>query len=197
MRLLIASLLLLALSLAAPAHADTVNLRDHVQVTGASITIGDVFENAGPLAARVIAPAPAPGQSATLAPAVLAAAASASGLDWTPPANFAGVTITRGTDPHSSGLRATLPNRTAVDQAQMINASAPGTSSGPASNAAVRRGESVILTYSVPGIQLSARARALEDGAVGQDIRLVNLSSNRTIDATVTGPGAATATPRQ
>jgi flagella basal body P-ring formation protein FlgA len=197
MRILIAALVLLALSLAATAHADSVSLRDHVQVTGGAITIGDVFENAGPLAARVIAPAPAPGQSATLAPAVLAAAASASGLDWTPPANFTGVTITRGTDPHSSGIRATLPNRNAADQAQLINASAPAISSGPVANAAVHRGESVMLTYSVPGVQLSARARALEDGAVGQDIRLVNLSSNRTIDATVTGPGAAIAAPMQ
>ena len=194
MRILIASLVLLALSLAAPAHADTVNLRDHVQVMGASITIGDVFENAGPLAARVIAPAPAPGQSATLAPAVLAAAASASGLDWTPPANFAGVTITRGTDPHSSGIRATLPSRAPAssDQAQFVNINAQ-----PAANAVVHRGENVLIVYALPGIQLSARARALEDGAVGQDIRLVNLTSNRTIDATVTGPGAAQAAAMQ
>jgi flagella basal body P-ring formation protein FlgA len=39
------------------------------------------------------------------------------------------------------------------------------------------------------------RARALEDGAVGQGIRLLNTSSNRTIDAVVTGPGAARANP--
>ena len=37
------------------------------------------------------------------------------------------------------------------------------------------------------------RARALEDGAVGQSIRLLNTASNRTIDAVVTGPGAARA----
>jgi flagella basal body P-ring formation protein FlgA len=62
-------------------------------------------------------------------------------------------------------------------------------------DAAIRRGEIVNLSYDTPGMSLSMRARALEDGAVGQGIRLVNMSSNRTIDAVVTGPGAARANP--
>jgi flagellar basal body P-ring formation protein FlgA len=44
-------------------------------------------------------------------------------------------------------------------------------------------------------MSLNMRARALEDGAIGQPIRLQNTSSNRTIDAVVTGPGAARANP--
>jgi flagella basal body P-ring formation protein FlgA len=39
------------------------------------------------------------------------------------------------------------------------------------------------------------RARALEDGAVGDSVRFINTASNRTIDAVVTGPGEARANP--
>jgi flagella basal body P-ring formation protein FlgA len=62
-----------------------------------------------------------------------------------------------------------------------------------AANAAVRRGENVTLTFAAPGVRIATSARALEDAAVGESIRLVNLSSNRTINATVTAQGAATA----
>ena len=62
-------------------------------------------------------------------------------------------------------------------------------------DAVVHRGETVLITYSVPGVQIATRARAMEDGAVGQDIRLTNITSNRAIEATVTGPGAANAGP--
>jgi flagella basal body P-ring formation protein FlgA len=63
------------------------------------------------------------------------------------------------------------------------------------SDAAIRRGEPVTLVYNAPGMALSMRTRALEDGAIGQSVRLLNTASNRTIDAVVTGPGAARATP--
>jgi flagella basal body P-ring formation protein FlgA len=62
-----------------------------------------------------------------------------------------------------------------------------------ATDAAVRRGQTILLTYTVPGMTLSTRARALEDGDVGQTVRLVNPSSNRPVDAIVTAPGAANA----
>ena len=70
-----------------------------------------------------------------------------------------------------------------------------GTGAGNAGHAAIRRGDSVSLVYQAPGMSLTMRARALEDGAIGQPIRLQNTSSNRTIEAVVTGPGAARAYP--
>jgi len=57
----------------------------------------------------------------------------------------------------------------------------------------VRRGDMVALVYLAPGVQLTTRARAMEDGAVGQTVRLTNPTSNRTIDAIVTGPNMARA----
>jgi flagella basal body P-ring formation protein FlgA len=53
----------------------------------------------------------------------------------------------------------------------------------------VRRNESVVLHYEVPGITLTVRGKALETGAVGDTIGVLNLRSNRTIQASVTGPG--------
>ena len=55
----------------------------------------------------------------------------------------------------------------------------------------VERGELVTLLFEAPGIQLSVRARALEDAADGDLARFVNLQSNRTVEALVDGPGRA------
>ncbi len=55
----------------------------------------------------------------------------------------------------------------------------------------VARGETVNLVFSVPGLRLTARGRALEDAGENEIARFVNLQSNRTIDAMVEGPGRA------
>lgn len=55
----------------------------------------------------------------------------------------------------------------------------------------VARGDIVNLVFSVPGLRLTARGRALEDAGSDEIARFVNLQSNRTIDAMVEGPGRA------
>lgn len=55
----------------------------------------------------------------------------------------------------------------------------------------VERGELVTLMFEAPGIQLSVRARAMEDASDGEVARFVNLQSNRTVEALVDGPGRA------
>jgi flagella basal body P-ring formation protein FlgA len=52
----------------------------------------------------------------------------------------------------------------------------------------VGRGSAVSMVLETPGLRVTARGRALEDGALGQAIRVVNVDSNRTVDAVVTGP---------
>lgn len=170
---LIACLLLLIM--AAPAFADTaVTLRPRVEASGPAITLGDVFDGAGAVGERAIAPAPPPGQVASLSPALLAAAASAAGLSWSPPAGMSEVRVVR-----PGGMRATVPaQRASYDASSAV---------------AVRRGETVTLVFEAPGITLATHARALEDGAVGEHVRFLNPASNRTVDAIVTGPGAARA----
>lgn len=161
------------------AFADTVTLRPRVEASGPAITLGDVFDGAGAAASRAIAPAPPAGQVTTLSAALLSAAASAAGLNWAVPAGLSDVRVVR-----PGGARATLPPRSGASAALGART---------LSDAAVRRGETVMLTYTMPGIRLATRARALEDAAVGQNVRLVNLTSDRQIDAIVTGPGAAQA----
>lgn len=56
----------------------------------------------------------------------------------------------------------------------------------------VHKGDLVTLVLETPLMQLTAQAKALEDGAMGATIRVANTQSNRVIDAAVTGPGAAT-----
>lgn len=158
------------------AQAQTVTLRSRIEANGPAVTMGDVFDGApANVAARALAPAPSPGQVGSLSIPVISAAASAAGLDFTAPAGVSAVPVIR-----PGGARATLSaasgGRTMAD-------------------AAVRRGETVTITYAAPGMSLLMRARALEDGAIGQSVRLLNTSSNRTIDATVTGPGAAQVSP--
>lgn len=160
------------------ASADTVTLRNRIEASGRAVTMGDVFDGApADVAGRAIAPAPPAGQMSTLSMPVIAAAASAAGLDFTPPPGVSAVRVI-----HPGGARATLPATQISDR-------------GVVMDAAVRRGETVTLVYEAPGMSLSMRARALEDGAVGQSVRLLNTSSNRTVDAVVTGPGAAMVTP--
>ncbi len=58
---------------------------------------------------------------------------------------------------------------------------------------AVSRGEIITVVYEVPGIRLTAKARALGEAALGESLRVVNLQSSRTIDVVVTAPGYASA----
>jgi flagella basal body P-ring formation protein FlgA len=53
----------------------------------------------------------------------------------------------------------------------------------------VQRNETVTMVYEAPGIVLTMRGKAQEAGAVGDLIGVVNLQTNRTIQATVAGRG--------
>jgi flagella basal body P-ring formation protein FlgA len=53
----------------------------------------------------------------------------------------------------------------------------------------VQRNQAVIIVYEVPGILLTVSGKALEAGAEGDVVSVVNLQSKRPVEATVTGPG--------
>lgn len=53
----------------------------------------------------------------------------------------------------------------------------------------VHRNDSVLIVLQAPGMTLTAQGKALEDGGRGEMIRVVNIQSNRTIDATVVAVG--------
>lgn len=52
----------------------------------------------------------------------------------------------------------------------------------------VHRDEEITLTYEVPGILLTTRGKALEGGAEGDVISVINVESKRAIQGIVTGP---------
>jgi flagella basal body P-ring formation protein FlgA len=56
----------------------------------------------------------------------------------------------------------------------------------------VQRGEPVTLVYEVPGILLTMRGKALESGAEGDLVSVVNGQTKRTLQGTVSGPGRVT-----
>lgn len=55
----------------------------------------------------------------------------------------------------------------------------------------VAKGSLVTVRVSMPGIELSTTAKAIEQGTQGDVIRVLNLASNRVVQAVVTGPGQA------
>src|SRR5262245_46669061 len=88
----------------AAAFAQPVTLRPRIEASGPAITLGDIFDGAGALSGRAIAPAPPAGQIATLSMPLISAAASAAGLEFTPPPGVNEVRVIR-----PGGMRATLP----------------------------------------------------------------------------------------
>lgn len=59
----------------------------------------------------------------------------------------------------------------------------------------VRRGEKLELVYLRGALEVSAPARALEDGSVGAPVRVQNLTSNRTVTGIATEDGRVQVTP--
>ena len=58
----------------------------------------------------------------------------------------------------------------------------------------VRKGDIVMLHYEVPGIVLTMRGQAMESGAQGDMVNVLNPNSKRTIQGIVTAPGRVSAT---
>jgi flagellar basal body P-ring formation protein FlgA len=82
-------------------------------------------------------------------------------------------------DAHAVGLSATRPLR-AGQVLRTTDVTKPH---------AVQRNEAVTIHYNAPGIMLTVRGKALEAGAVGEAVSVLNAQSNRTIQAVVAGPG--------
>ena len=59
----------------------------------------------------------------------------------------------------------------------------------------VKTNDIVTLTYDNEGISLSLQAKALSGGAVGETISVQNVTSKKTVQAVVTGPGQAAVGP--
>jgi flagella basal body P-ring formation protein FlgA len=58
----------------------------------------------------------------------------------------------------------------------------------------VKRSETVMIVYEVPGIVLTARGKAEESGSLGDTVNVLNVQSKRVIQGVVTGAGQITVT---
>lgn len=56
----------------------------------------------------------------------------------------------------------------------------------------VQRNEPVIMIFEQPGITLTLRGKALDSGAEGDTVNVVNLQTKKTLQGTVTGPNRVT-----
>lgn len=171
-RSLAALLLVTSFFVSTPAEADTqaMQVRSDIVASGALVTLGDIFVDAGAAADRPIGPAPRAGATGTVSALVVQRAASAAGLTWNP-------------DPALRILR--VRGSAAAD----TGAASP---SGAAA-LAIRKGDLVVLTYTAPGVRLTARTRAQSDARPGEPVKLMNMQSNRPVDALAVGPGRASA----
>ena len=59
----------------------------------------------------------------------------------------------------------------------------------------VQRDQSVTLVYEAPGIYLTVRGKALDNGTEGDAVNVMNLQSKRTLSGTVTGRGQISISP--
>ena len=60
----------------------------------------------------------------------------------------------------------------------------------------VRKGDAVTLVYRVPGVELTARGKAMANGGVGDSVPVLNVQSRTQVDAVVTGAGAVSVSPQ-
>ncbi len=59
----------------------------------------------------------------------------------------------------------------------------------------VKKGEAVTMTFKNSTMTLTAQGKALESGAAGESVRIVNTASNQVVEGIVTGPQAIDVTP--
>lgn len=93
----------------------------------------------------------------------------------------------------------TLPQNSLTQAEQLIGNSAkrnirartPVTQNDIGPTMAVQRGQFVTLVHEAGGLRITLRGRALTDGIIGGSIRVVNLQSNKTLDAIVESDGVA------
>lgn len=74
-------------------HAEAATLKSEALISGANLTVGDLFDEAGAHADYALAPAPAPGKSMILRVRDLTRVADTFGIDWQPQTGLEQVTV--------------------------------------------------------------------------------------------------------
>lgn len=224
--------LIAALAIATPALAATpvVLKADIVDLDGV-VTLGEIFDGAGPAGQTPVATRPQ--ATVMLSAQAVRVAAARAGLDW---ANAQGLRtiVVRGGAPATTAVAArgnveVLTWARSIQAGEMIQpedliwgkaalapADAPNDPDAVIGLAArrplragaavaardvaapqvVKANEVVTLTYDNGGVSLALQAKALSGGAVGETISVQNVTSKKTVQALVIGPGQAAVGPQ-
>ena len=176
--------------LASPAFAGPVTLKANPVDDDGRVTLGDIFDGAGPAANFVLASRAGP--SVVFEASQLQAIASRNGLQWANP----------------NGLRRVVVREASLAPATGVNAVTAATAGPPAltrpaptvvaplqrqARAArvIARNDMIEVAYAVGGVTLTVTGRATRDAAAGENVPILNVASGRTIDAVAIGPGRA------
>lgn len=96
-----------------------------------------------------------------------------------------------------------VPEEAIVDETRLrgrivqrpVAAGAPILAADLGGRAVVARNSAVTMSVSLPGLVVTAQGRALEDGAPGDVIQVMNLASRAVVEAKVLGPGRVAVAP--
>ncbi|HXQ17503.1 MAG TPA: flagellar basal body P-ring formation chaperone FlgA [Caulobacteraceae bacterium] len=218
------AILATCLALAAPAFAGTpVTLNAHLVDATGHVTLGELFDDAGP--ARDVVVAERSGQSVVLDAAAVQSFARRYGLDWDNPTGISRI-IVRG---EAAGQnREILTYAHSLTAGQIVEGSdliwakaaaapadaAPGVDGviGMAARRPLREGDPVLVrditaplviksgdtvevTYAADGMTLTLEAKAVANAAVGETLNVLNTASKKLIEVVATGPDQAVVGP--
>ena len=186
MRLTRTLILSAAGAFAGSAWAGPVVLRANPVDDDGRVTLGDLFEGAGPAADIMVAQRVGP--SVVLEAGQLQAQARQAGLDWTNPNGLRRVAVRRAEAPVQGMAEA--PAASAAVQPTARAAYRPG-----AVQQVIARNDMVRVTYQVGGVNLAVMGKAMRSAGLGEPVAIMNTASNRVIDAVASGPGQAVAGP--
>lgn len=217
MKTLIKLVALAALIVPSFASAQQVlTLKGTPQNADGRITIGDVFDNAGPIAGVLLGYRN--GNAAILDSATVQSTVGANGGYWANPRGQHRIVVTAqgaGTAPSTQVAQQAAPAQRFAQPANPFTspAAAPAAATpapppavvaftapqAPVQTArsaiVVHRQETLDVTWRAAGISLTMSGIAQKDAAVGDTVSIQNPTSKKTIDAVITGPGHAIAGP--
>jgi flagella basal body P-ring formation protein FlgA len=178
-----------ALLLAAPALAGPVSLKSNPVDADGAVTLGDVFDGAGPAAGVVVGRRSGP--SVVFEAGQLQAMARQAGLDWSNPNGLRRVVVRHAASAPAEGGS---PSPAAV--AAAVPASfAPAPRRSAWADRIISRNDIVEVLYEADGLRLTISGRAEGNAAEGQRLAIRNLQSGRVFDAVAVAPGQAVAGP--
>ncbi len=210
MKMLIKLAALAALCLPAAASAQQMlTLKGAPANSDGRVTVGDVFDNAGPIAGVLLGYRS--GATVILDAATVQSVVGANGGYWANPRGQHRIVVTAGTSAVRTVANAAPPAAQPQRIAQPENpfppqpsVAAPVTAPAPLAVAAttpvtvpavggpivVHRLESVDVTWSTGGLSLTMSGVVQKDAAAGDTVA-VDLASKKVVDAVITGPGRA------